>query len=85
MNADLVGRGCLTRSRAIARSQTMSLKRALTDLSFKRDASGRTIVYLYGRTGYVVADAANEEKLRTIRFWPIVSPRCGHHWNAKSK
>src|SRR5215468_7884720 len=47
----------------------MSLKKKLTNLSFKRDEEGRTIVYLYGRKGYVVPDGETEQKLRTVKLW----------------
>ena len=51
----------------------MSLKKTLTDVAFKRDEAGRMIVYLYGRMGYFVPDAATEQKLRTTRIWLIVA------------
>src|SRR5262249_5817887 len=51
----------------------MSLKKTLTDLSFKRDEEGRTIVYLYGRKGYVVPDGETEEKLRTVKLWLVIA------------
>jgi hypothetical protein len=52
----------------------MSLKETLTAPSFKRNKAGRTLVYLYGRNGYFVPDAATEAKLRTIRLWLIIAP-----------
>ena len=51
----------------------MSLKKTLTDLSFKRDEEGRTIVYFYSGKGYVVPDGETEEKLRTVRLWLIIA------------
>src|SRR5262245_58627257 len=50
----------------------MSFKTKLTDLSFKRYGEGRTIVYLYGRKGYVVPDGETEQKLRTVRLWLVI-------------
>ena len=52
----------------------MSVKKKLTDISFKRDETGRTIAYLYGRAGYVVPDATVEARLRTLKLWLIVVP-----------
>src|SRR5215475_2650871 len=54
-------------------AELMSLKKKLTDLSFKRDEQGRTIVYLYGRKGYVVPDGETEQKLRTVRLWLFIA------------
>ena len=51
----------------------MFLKKALTDLSFKRDEEGRTIVYLNGRKGYFVPDGETEEKLRTVKLWLVIA------------
>ncbi len=50
-----------------------SLKQKLIDLSFKRDQDGRTIAYLYGRTGYVVPDAATEARLRDLKWRLVVA------------
>jgi hypothetical protein len=53
----------------------MSLKEMLTAALFKRDAAGRTIIYPNGATGrgYIVPDAATEQKLRTTLLWMIVA------------
>jgi hypothetical protein len=51
----------------------MPLKNRLTDLAFKRDEAGRTIVYLYGSKGYFVPDGATEARLRTAKLWLIIT------------
>lgn len=51
----------------------MSLKQKLIDLSFNRDQDGRTIAYLYGRTRYVVPDAATEARLRDLKWRLVVA------------
>src|SRR5581483_4321562 len=57
-------------------ARPISLKQKLIDLSFKRDQDGRTIACLYGRTGYVVPDAATEARLRV----GLVTPGLAYGW-----
>ena len=53
----------------------MSVKEMLTAALFKRDDAGRTIMYPNGAAGrgYIVPDAATEQKLRTTLLWMIVA------------
>jgi hypothetical protein len=72
---DVIGVG---RVRAITchcvEAKAMSLKEMLTAALFKRDDAGRTIIYPNGAAGrgYIVPDAAAEQKLRTTLLWMIV-------------
>ena len=55
----------------------MSIKSVLTAALFKRDETGRTLMYPNGAMGggYVVPDAATEERMRSILMWLVIG--CG--------